>query len=295
VVGLVEKKTDLPQAIAMNSSLMNLTRLLGPAIAGFTIAAMGSGMCFLINCLSYLAVIAALLFIKGNFKPRSQGRKSVFVELADGLHYTWQTTPVRALILLLAVYGVGGMAYAMLLPVYVRELHGDAHMLGYLMSASAIGSLAGAAILAARQQVVGLGKWIRQSSFVYALALLGLSWTHSFVPALCLLAVIGFTMIIQTASVNTILQSVVDENKRGRVMSLYMMAFLGTSPIGGLIAGSIADKVGFATTIFACGLYCLLVSAFFQYHAPNIRKATRHIYVEKGLMAAEEERKLLSA
>lgn len=293
VVGLVEKMEDLPQAIAMNSTLMNVTRLIGPALAGFLVAAVGEELCFLLNALSYVAVIIALSFIHGNFDPGARRNNGMFAEFKEGFEYTWKTIPVRALILLLAFFSLGSMAYALLLPVFVKQIGGDANTLGYLMSATALGSLVGTLMLAKRAQIVGLGKWIVTSSYLCAASLFALSFAHSFWFAACALLFVGATMMIQMSAANTILQSIIDENKRGRVMSFFTMAFLGTAPIGSLIGGAVADRFGFNTTLTGCAIYCLLVAIVFSMQVGKIREAARPIYIQKGLLEAEEEMDIL--
>lgn len=165
VIGLVDSKADLPAAIAMNSTLMNATRMIGPALAGFIVSSVGEGMCFLINALSYIAVIIALLFIRGHFDPPKAEAASIKEELFDGWRYVWKTSTLRALIGLMAIFGLGGMAYALLLPVFVKQIGGNADTLGYLMSASAVGSIAGALLLAQRKQIVGPGQVDHASIF----------------------------------------------------------------------------------------------------------------------------------
>jgi MFS family permease len=295
VVGLVDDRKDLPAAIAMNATLMNVTRLIGPALAGFIVSIAGEGICFLLNALSYIAVIGALLFIRGHFAPPAKAvERGMFDEFIDGLRYTWQTSPVRTLIVLLAVFGFGGMAYALLLPVFVKDIHGNANTLGLLMAGSAVGSLVGTLLLSRREHIIGLGRWIMIASFCYALALIGFSFAHSFVTALCALLVIGFTMMLQIASANTILQSIVEEDKRGRVMSLFSMAFLGTAPLGSLLGGAIANRIGFNMTILICGIYCLIVAALFASQLQRLRAEARPIYIEKGLLTAEQEVDILT-
>jgi len=289
VFGLVENKSDLPAAIAMNSTLMNITRLIGPALAGFIVASFGEGMCFLVNAVSYLAVIVALLFIRGQFAPPRVRTTSIKQELFDGLHYVWQLMPLRALILMLAIFGLGGMAYVLLLPVFVKEIGGDAHTLGYLMSASAVGSLLAALMLAQRKQVPGLGRWITRASFGFAVGIILFSRVHNFWPAVLILAFLGFNMMIQLAATNTILQALIHDDKRGRVMSLFAMAFLGTAPIGSLICGALSNHFGFNSTILGCGIYCLIVATIWAFYMPRLRLAVRPLYIEKGLLIAEQE------
>lgn len=290
VIDLVKNREDLPATIAMNSSLMNVSRLFGPALAGFVVAAYGEGICFALNSASYVVVIIALLFIKGNFQPEKTERTtSVVEEFMEGVRYTARTAPLRAPILLLAAFGLGGMAYAQLLPVYVQQLHGDANTLGYLSSASAFGSVCGTALLATRKSVIGLGKWIIVASFCYAASLLAFAFANSFWLALPALACVGAAMMVQMGACNTILQAVVDPDKRGRVMSLFALAFLGTVPLGSLVGGAIASKFGFSTTVLVSGIYCLIISILFTTQIPRLRQETKPIYVELGLLEAEEE------
>lgn len=303
VFDLVDNKEDLPAAIAMNSTLMNVTRLIGPALAGFIVAAVGTGVCFLLNAASYIPVIAALLLIRTKAKTEfesiesaksSNEKKTIFAELKVGLDYVAKTRSVRQLIVHLGIFGIGGMAYAMLLPVFVHKINGDSNTLGYLMSGSAIGSLCATLALASRKSVVGLSRWITVSSFAFSILLIGFSFVNSFWPAMCVLAAIGACMMLQMASINTILQTIVEEDKRGRVMSLFTMAFMGAAPIGSLGAGALANNIGLSNTLLLCGIYCFVVSLFFLRALPQWRKETRPIYVEKGLLIAEEEVEILA-
>jgi MFS family permease len=295
VYGMIKRKEDLPAAIAMNASLMNLSRLLGPALAGFVVASLGEGMCFLLNATSYLAVIAALMFIHGDFEPKRQSTNNGVVrELIDGFQYALKTTPISATILLLALFGFGGMAYAMLLPVFVKEIGGDATTLGYLSSASALGSIVGTVILATRKSVLGMGRWIITSSFIYALALFAFGFSHNIWMALPILAVLGGAMMLQMGCCNTIVQSVVDEDKRGRVMSFFTMAFLGTIPLGSLVAGALAGHFGFHAMIFCCAGYCLIVTIILVTQMPRLRREGKPVYIERGLLEAEEETEFIS-
>lgn len=290
VIEMVKNKRDMPAAIAMNSSLMNVSRLLGPALAGFLVAAVGEGICFLLNAVSYVAVITALMFIRGNFEPRQlQSNKGALDQLKEGFVYASRIAPIRAPILLMALFGFGGMAYAMLLPVFVKSIGGDANTLGYLSSASAVGSIVGTAFLATRKSVIGLGKLALMSSFAYALALFAFGFAHNIWFALPVLAILGATMMLQMGCCNTILQAVVDDDKRGRVMSLFTMAFMGTVPLGSLVAGGLANHFGFSNMLFCCAGYCLAVSFLFLKHIPKLKRETRPIYIERGLLESDEE------
>jgi MFS family permease len=295
VIDMVKKKSDLPAVIAMNASLFNVSRLLGPAVAGFVVAAFGEGICFLINAVSYVAVIVALLFVQGDFSVKRQDKPaSVLAELKDGLTYTWNTAPIRAAILLLATFGFGGMAFLVLLPVFVKDIGGNANTLGWLSSASALGSVIGTAILAMRRSVVGMGRWALISSCVYTVLMLLFGLVHSFWLAVPLMVGLGAAMMLQMGCCSTIVQSVVDHDKRGRVMSLFNMAFLGTVPLGGLLAGALANHFGFSNMIFASTVYCALVILLFGSQVPKLRKETRPIYIERGLIQAEEELDIIS-
>jgi MFS family permease len=295
VVELTGDRDDLPTSLAMNAALMNITRLFGPALAGFIVAAAGEGICFLLNAVSYIAVIAALIAIKGDFAPKADKQAKVLDELKSGFKYTFETPPIRALIILQAAFGLGGMAYAMLMPVFVKQIGGNANTLGYLMAASALGSLAGSAALASRKSVLGLGRWVVVASFCFSMALIAFSFTHALIPAMMALSVIGAMMMLQMGSAGTIIQSIVEEDKRGRVMSLFTMAFLGTAPIGSLIAGALADRFGFQHTILGCGIYCLLVAIAFVTQLPRLRRESKPIYIQRGLLNAEEEVDLLTS
>ncbi|MGD9681286.1 MAG: MFS transporter [Candidatus Obscuribacterales bacterium] len=295
VVNMLEKKEDLPAAIAMNSSLMNISRLLGPALAGFIVASLGEGSCFLINALSYIAVIAALLVIRGKFDPEPREiKQSTLKEIKEGLRYALGNAPVRASILFLAIFGFGGMAYAVLLPVLVKDIGGDANTLGYLSAASAFGSVIGSVFLAMRKSVIGMGRIALVSSFVYSIVLFAFGFVHDFWIALPVLALLGGAFMLQMGCLNTILQSVVDENKRGRVMSLFAMAFMGSIPLGSLVGGAIASRYGFQTMVFVSSAYCITVCIIFARLIPRLRRQTRPIYIQRGLLDAEEEIDLLT-
>lgn len=295
VVDLVNDKSKLPAAIAMNSSLMNVSRLLGPAIAGFVVTMVGEGMCFLFNALSYVAVISALMAIKGGARTTTRDNKgSVMEELKSGVKYALGTTPIRVPILLLATFGFGAMAYNMLMPVFVKQIGGDANTLGLLSSASAFGSVLGTALLATRKSVIGMGRLALNSCFVYAVCLGLFAFANNLWTAMLILPALGAAMMLQMGCCNTILQSVVDEDKRGRVMSLFTLAFMGTIPLGSLLAGAISSHFGFRTMILCCAAYCLTVASIFAMKMPRYKKETRPIYVQMGLLEAEEEMELIT-
>lgn len=234
--------------------------------------------------------------ITGDYSAHPKnGSAGVIDQLKEGIVYTWQVVPVRALILLLATFGLGGMAYALLLPVFVKQIGGDANTLGYLMSISATGSLVGTLLLARRTRVAGLGKWIVGSTYLFSAALLALSFAHDFIFAAVTTFFIGASMMVLISATSTILQSIIDENKRGRVMSFFTMAFMGTAPIGSLIGGAIADRFGFNATVLCCSIYCFVISIIFSSKITELRHAAKPLYIQKGLLAAEEEVDILTA
>ncbi len=285
-INLVDKE-ELASAVAMNSSLMNITRLIGPALAGFIVGAWGAGICFLLNAASYVAVICALLMIRGNFTPKSKEKRGVFDELKDGLKYTWNTSPIRAVLLLVCIVGLGASGYMLLLPMFVKQIGGDANTLGYLMSASAAGSLVGTLTLAARKSVLGLGKWVAVSSILFSIGMIIFSTLTSFWPAIVVIMFIGATMMLMMAACSTILQSIVEEDKRGRVMALFAMSFMGAAPFGGMISGAVADRFGFHATVMGCGIYCLTVSLIFAFLMPRLRNEAKPVYQQFGLLSPE--------
>ncbi len=285
MVDMVENKGDLANAIALNSSIVNVARLIGPSIAGLLIAAVGEGYCFLINAISYIAVIIALLMMQIKPKHAAISQAKILTHLKEGLQYAFGFSPIRAIILLLALVSLVGMPYTILMPVFVtKTLHGSAQTLGFLMGAVGIGALTGAMYLANRKAVLGLGKWIAISSIVFGCGLVAFSFSKTLWICLLILMVMGFGMMVQMASSNTVLQTVVDEDKRGRVMSLYAMAFMGMAPFGCLMAGAVANRIGVPYTILLSGVICLAGAFLFTRKLPALREEVRPIYVEKGIL-----------
>jgi len=285
VVGMVDDRADLPNAIALNSSMVNAARLLGPAIAGVLIAAVGEGWCFFIDAVSYAAVILSVLRMR--FVPRPPARKDAHVlrEMAEGFRYASGFAPIRALLLLLAVSGLAGRPFAALLPVIAGEvMHGGAGTLGALQATAGLGALAGALYLASRTSVLGLGRVTVASAALFGLGLMAFSRAHALWLALPLLLLAGIGMMVQTAACNTIIQTVVDEDKRGRVMSLLAMSLFGTVPLGSLIAGALATRIGAANTIGLGGAICLVAAGLFLRALPEVRRAVRPIYERMGIL-----------
>lgn len=287
LVDLIEDREDLPNAIALNSSMVNGARLVGPSIAGIVIAAVGEGWCFLADGVSYFAVIVSLLLMKINLRPRPASDKKVMQELAEGFRYAFGFRPIRAVLVLLALVSLMGMPYTVLMPVIAAStLHGGAHTLGFLMGASGVGALGGALYLASRRSILGLGRVIPIASALFGAGLIAFGMSRSVPLSMGLMLVTGAGFMVQMASSNTILQSIVREEMRGRVMAFYTMAFMGTAPFGSLLAGALAGRIGAPMTIVYGGVACILGAAVFARVLPELRRQLRPIYVERGYLPA---------
>jgi len=288
IVELVENKTDLGNAIALNSSMFNAARLAGPAIGGLIITTVGEGWCFLIDGVSYGAVIAALTAMR--LKPRAIPPKtgSFPAHFGEGWKYAIASKPILSIISLLALMNLFGVSYTVLLPVFAGSvLKGGPHTLGFLMSAIGAGALLGALWLASRQSVLGLGRVIAFASAVFGTALITFSLSKILWLSLVILVAGGAGVMLQMASCNTILQTIVDDDKRGRIMSLYVMAVVGTAPFGSLLAGFLSDRIGAPNALFFCGVICLSGAFWFYRQLPGIRKVVRPIYANLGIIPAE--------
>ncbi|HKI36543.1 MAG TPA: MFS transporter [Gemmataceae bacterium] len=284
---MLDRREDLANAIALNSTMVNGSRLVGPALAGLLLAETSAGVCFLVNGLSYLAVLAALLAMRLNPRPRERSRGRVLAGLREGIGYAFGFAPIRAILLLLSLVSLMGMSYSVLLPIFARDvLGGGAYTYGLLGAASGVGALAGALRLAARHSVLGLGRWIAVMPALFGAALIAFSFSRTLWLSLPLLAVAGFAMMVHMAASNTVLQTIVDEDKRGRVMSLYTMAFLGTAPLGSLLAGWLADVnlIGAQNTVRLGGACCAVGSLLFAAQLPRLREKVRPIYVRMGIL-----------
>jgi MFS family permease len=285
VVQMVEEKQDLGNAIALNSSMVNLARLIGPSLAGIIIAAVGEGYCFLIDGISYIAVIVSLVAMRALPLQLFSNRAGVFSELKEGWEYVAHFAPARSILLLLALVSLLGMPYTVLMPIFAAQvLSGGAHTLGFLMAASGFGALTGAVILAARKSVRGLGRMIPIATIIFGAALMGFSQSRMLWLSLILLFASGFGMMTQMASSNTILQTIVPDERRGRVMSYYTMAFVGMAPFGSLFAGSLASRIGAPITVLICGGLCAAGAVWFATRLKGLRKLIRPIYVKLGIV-----------
>lgn len=315
LVEMVTDRADLPNAIALNSTMVHAARLVGPALAGLLIYAVGPGWCFLLDAGSYLAVIASLLLMRVTPRARPAEHRGVLHELHEGLAYAWGHRPIRALLLLMAVISLAGMpAFSTLVPVFARHFGGagrDSQFLGFLMAASGFGALVGALQLAGRASVVGLGRVICTAGLVFGVALVAFSFSRAMWVAVLVVPLAGWAMLMSFASSNTLLQTLADEDKRGRVMSLFTVAFVGMTPFGNLLAGSLAawfarrfpvdpflrsldaaapdaNLAGASLTLRVCGVVCLAAAGVFLWRLPDLRRAVRPIYEQKGLIPPAE-------
>jgi MFS family permease len=286
VVRMVGDRDDLPNAIALNSSMVNAARLLGPAIAGVLIAAVGEGWCFFIDAVSYAAVLVSVLLMRFDARPPAPKATHMLHEMAEGFRYVSRFAPIRALLLLLAVSGLAGRPFSVLLPVIAREvMHGGAGTLGTLQATAGVGALAGAIYLASRASVLGLGRVVVLSAGLFGLGLVAFSRAHALWLAMPLLFFTGTGMMLQTAASNTIIQTIVDEDKRGRVMSILAMSLFGTVPLGSLAAGALASRIGAENTILIGGTICVVAAGLFLRVLPEVRRAVRPTYERMGILA----------
>ena len=276
---------DVGNAIALNSSIFNGARLVGPSLAGVLIAGAGEGVCFLVDGISYLAVIAALCAMR--IAPRRQQPAShpLLRELRDGMAYVYGFAPIRAILALVALVSLMGVSHAVLMPVFAREiLHGGPHTFGFLMAASGLGALVGAIYLASRKTVLGFGKMITLATGLFGCGLIVFACSRILWVSLLLMLGVGFGMLVSMAASNTIIQTIVEEDKRGRVMSFFAMAFMGMMPFGSLLAGSLASRVGAPNTLLIGGTGCLMGAFLFARQLPRLREIMRPIYIRKGIL-----------
>ncbi len=283
---MIENKEDLGNAIALNSSMVNLARMIGPSIAGVVIALTSEGWCFLIDGVSYIAVIVALLrmhIVRG--KAALPAHRGAVQQFTEGFTYAFGFRPIRSIIILLALVSLVGVPYSVLMPVFAATVfHGGPHTLGILMTSSGCGALLGALWLARRRSVIGLGRVISLASGLFGGGLITFSFAHVLWLAIPCLVIAGFGFMVQMASSNTVIQTIVEDEKRGRVMSFYTMAFLGTAPFGSLVAGWLSSRIGAGHTLFIGGACCIAGALWFASALPAIRVAVRPIYVRLGIL-----------
>jgi MFS family permease len=294
-VEMVENREDLANAIALNSTMVHAARLIGPAMGGFLLYKVGPGLCFLIDGLSYIAVIVCLLMmrVKPHVPVARHARRSVLHELREGIHYAWNSVPIRVLLLMMALISLTGLpAFNILMPVFAKALGNpakDSQTLGWLMATSGAGALLCAVFLASRRSVVGLGRVIALAAVLFGASMIAFAMSRHLWLSLLIAPVAGFGMLATFASANTLLQTLADDDKRGRVMSLFTVAFLGMAPFGNLLTGFAAKHFGggiggASLTISIAGVIVIVGAAFFGAMLPSIRKLVRPIYIQKGIL-----------
>ncbi|MEX0805979.1 MAG: MFS transporter [Candidatus Binatia bacterium] len=282
IVDIIEKREDLPNAIALNSFIFNGALLIGPAVAGVLIAAVGEGACFALNSVSYMAVLGALFLMNIPQKKFSSSTLNIKAAIMEGAVYTIRSVPIRSILILVAVVSFVAASYTLLMPVFAEDiLQGGPLVYGYLMSATGVGALAGAIFLASRRSLKGLGEMIVIAGILYGVGFFALSLSNSLAIALLIALVLGFSLMMQMASSNTIVQTIVDDQKRGRVLSLFVMARRGIESLGSLLFGAIAAAIGTPATLMAGGTICLLAVAAFATKLPSIRQTSASFDNEK--------------
>ena len=278
-------RQDLGNAIALNSSMVNLARLIGPALAGIIIAAFGEGYCFAIDGFSYIAVVISLLMMHVPPLTIQRAATSMLHQLKEGWSYVAAFSPIRTILLLFAIISLMGMPFMVLMPIFASQvLHGGPHTLGYLMGASGVGALVSAISLAMRKSVRGLTGMIQIAAICFGSGLILFGLSHSLWLSLLLMLVTGFGMMQGLAASNTVIQTLVPEDKRGRVMSYYTMAFVGMAPFGSLLAGALAHRFGAPHAVMITGSLCLVGAAWYTTQLKSIRTVMRPIYIEMGIM-----------
>jgi MFS family permease len=285
-VDMINDREDLSNAIALNSSMVNAARLIGPSIGGILIALFGEGTCFLINALSYIAVLLSLAMMKlPRWERSSRHKGSVVLQLKEGFLYAVNFMPIRTILMLLSVISLVAGGVQALMPVFARDIfHGGSRTLGILMASSGLGALTGAIYLASRKNVLGLGKVIAFTAALFGLGVIVFSRISVLMIAMPILLFSGFGMMVQMASSNIILQTIVEEDKRGRVMSFYTMAFMGLSPFGSLFSGLLAARIGANNTLLGGGFFCIIAAITFAVQLPILRKFVRPVYIQKGII-----------
>ena len=289
VLDMLDDRDDLSNAIALNSSMVNGSRLIGPSLAGILIGIVGEGVCFLANGLSYIAVIAALAAMHIRPMTVEARESSMFQHLKEGVKYAWEFKPIRDILLLLSVVSLMALPYIVLMPIFARDvLKSGPHTLGFLMASVGVGALVGAGIMASRKTVRGLIRYIPLAAGIFGAGLVAFSFSRTLPLSLVLMAVSGVGMMLHMNSCNTVLQTIADEDKRGRIMSFYTVAFRGSLPFGSLLAGSFAALVGAPYTLMIGGLCCILGALLFARQLPKIRAAVRPIYIQHGIIPPQE-------
>jgi MFS family permease len=285
IVDMVGSGHDLPSAVALNAFVINGGRMLGPAIAGLLLTIVSPAVCFYANAISYIPVIAALLAMRLKKPVIRHAESSAVEDLIEGIRYAVGFSPIWAVLALVALVSLAGLPYAVLMPILAAEvLHGNAHTLGWLMSAPGIGALVATIYLASRKSIYGAGPRIAAGTILFSAGLVGVGLARNLILALAALTFVGLGMIVQLATSNTVLQTIVDDDKRGRLMSLYMMAVMGMAPFGSLLGGALAHRIGVQMTMLCGGVVCLGGGLLFALKVPVLRPMVLPIYRRKGII-----------
>ena len=286
-------KDDLINAIALNSSMFNGARIVGPAIAGILVAAVGEGWCFFGNAVSYIAVLGGLMMMRISPVVRAPAGSPI-ANIAEGFGYVIRTKPVLALLLLLGLVSLMGMPYSVLMPIFAEQiLQGDSSTLGFLMGASGAGALAAALVLASRKHVFGLGRWVMLACGGFGISLVLFSFSRSFWLSALLLVPVGFAMMTQMSSSNTLIQAMIPDELRGRVMAVYSMMFMGMAPLGSLLAGTLAGIIGAPETVALGGVICVIAAVVFRYVAAPLQEEGRRMIVSMQMTGGEPASKAI--
>lgn len=284
ILDMLDRKEDLGNAIALNSFMFNSARLVGPSIAGLVISLTGEGICFLINAVSFLAVIIALLSMKIAERTVAPSRLGILPGLREGVRYAFGFAPIRYILLLVALVSLTGMPYLVLMPIFAKDtLGGGPQTLGFLMGASGLGALLGALYLASRESIVGTNKRITGAALLFGISLIGFSFSRSILLSLLLMFFTGLGMIVVLSSANAAIQTLAEEDKRGRVVAFYVLSLAGTMPIGSLLAGMVAHRIGAPMTLMIGGAASILSAFLFYLKLPVIREQVQPVYRELGL------------
>jgi MFS family permease len=283
-------KEDLTNAIALNSSMFNGARIIGPAVAGLLVASIGEAWCFFANGASYIAVIAGLMMMKLRPVNRLARESSTFEHIREGFSYVLANPPVRDILGLVGVVSIAGMPYTVLMPIFADQiLHGGAQAMGLLMGAAGVGALVGALMLASRTQLKGIGRWIAVGSVAFGVSLIVFAYSRHLCLSLAVLVPVGCGMMVLMASCNTLIQSMVSDHLRGRVMSVYSMMFMGMAPLGALAAGALANRVGAPLIVATGGATCIVTGSVFAYRLPVFRPAARQMVRDQSALANAAE------
>jgi MFS family permease len=281
-------REDLMNAIALNSSMFNGARIIGPSIAGILVASIGEGWCFFSNAVSYIAVITGLLMMNVKDHRAGEHRVSPLEHIAEGFRFVSHTAPIRLILLLLGLVSFVAMPYSVLMPVFAAQiLHGNARTLGVLMGATGVGALSGALTMASRETVRGLGRWVWRACAAFGTSLILFSISRWYLLSVLLLVPVGYSMMVQMSSSNTLIQAMVPDRLRGRTMAVYSMMFMGMAPLGALFAGAMADRIGAPWTLAIGGVGAIIGAVFFARNLPSIRVEARQLIVAQEMSGGE--------